>query len=45
MDKKGAYSCVKAPLYNGKPKEVGPLARMWENTTPISPIGQKQYKE
>lgn len=28
LDKKGAYSFVKAPRYNGKPVEVGPLARM-----------------
>lgn len=28
VDKKGAYSFVKAPRYNGKPMEVGPLARM-----------------
>lgn len=45
VDKKGAYSFVKAPLYNGKPMEVGPLARMWVNNKPISPIGQKLFKE
>lgn len=28
LDKKGAYSFVKAPRYEGKPMEVGPLARM-----------------
>jgi hydrogenase large subunit len=28
LDKKGAYSFVKAPRYNDKPMEVGPLARM-----------------
>jgi hydrogenase large subunit len=28
LDKKGAYSFVKAPRYDGKPMEVGPLARM-----------------
>lgn len=28
LDKKKAYSFVKAPRYNGKPMEVGPLARM-----------------
>lgn len=27
LDKKGAYTFVKAPRYNGKPMEVGPLAR------------------
>jgi len=29
--KKDAYSWLKAPRYNGKPFEVGPLARMWVN--------------
>lgn len=43
--RRGAYSFVKAPLYNGKPMEVGPLARMWVNNKPISPIGQKLFKE
>lgn len=28
LDKKGAYTFVKAPRYDGKPLEVGPLARM-----------------
>ncbi|RLB09970.1 MAG: nickel-dependent hydrogenase large subunit [Deltaproteobacteria bacterium] len=28
-DKKGGYSFIKAPRYNGLPHEVGPLARMW----------------
>jgi len=28
LDKKGAYSFVKAPRYEGNPMEVGPLARM-----------------
>jgi Ni,Fe-hydrogenase I large subunit len=28
LDKKGAYSFVKAPRYDGQPMEVGPLARM-----------------
>lgn len=28
LNKKGAYSYSKAPRYNGKPVEVGPLARM-----------------
>lgn len=28
LNKKEAYSFVKAPRYNGKPMEVGPLARM-----------------
>lgn len=45
MDKPEAYSFVKAPLYDGKPLEVGPLARMWVNNKPVSPIGQKLFKE
>jgi hydrogenase large subunit len=28
LDKKGAYSFIKAPRYNGKAMEVGPFARM-----------------
>lgn len=28
LEKKGAYTFVKAPRYEGKPMEVGPLARM-----------------
>lgn len=28
-EKKGAYSWMKSPRYNGNPMEVGPLARMW----------------
>ena len=45
VDKKDAYSFVKAPLYDGKPMEVGPLARMWITNKPLSPIGQKLLKE
>lgn len=30
-DKVGAYSWIKAPRYDGKAHEVGPLARMWVN--------------
>ncbi len=30
-DKAGAYSWIKAPRYQGKVHEVGPLARMWIN--------------
>ena len=30
-DKRGAYSWVKAPRYDGTVYEVGPLARMWMN--------------
>ncbi|MBW1981725.1 MAG: nickel-dependent hydrogenase large subunit [Deltaproteobacteria bacterium] len=34
--KSGAYSFIKAPRYNGKPHEVGPLARMWITNPPVS---------
>lgn len=39
-DKKGAYSFIKAPRYNGKPHEGGPLARMWITNPELSKIGQ-----
>lgn len=29
LAKAGAYSWIKAPRYDGKPYELGPLARMW----------------
>ncbi len=45
VDKKEAYSFVKAPLYDGKPMEVGPLARVWVDNTELSPIGQKLLKD
>jgi hydrogenase large subunit len=44
-EKPGAYSFVKAPRYNGKPCEVGPLARMWVANPELSPMGQKMLKE
>jgi hydrogenase large subunit len=31
VEKSGAYSWLKAPRYDGKAYEVGPLARMWVN--------------
>ena len=31
VEKEGAYSWLKAPRYEGKVYEVGPLARMWVN--------------
>jgi len=34
LDKKDAYSFVKAPRYDGKPMEVGPLARMLVSKNP-----------
>ncbi len=45
LDKKGAYSFVKAPRYDGQPVEVGPLARMWVSNPEFSPMGKKQMKE
>ncbi|MEZ0574475.1 NiFeSe hydrogenase large subunit HysA [Halodesulfovibrio aestuarii] len=44
-EKEGAYSFVKAPRYNGVACEVGPLARMWVENPPLSPVGQKMLKE
>ena len=41
VDKSGAYSFLKTPLYDGKPMEVGPLARLWISDTPLSATGQK----
>ena len=41
VNKPGAYSFIKAPLYQGRPLEVGPLARMWINNVPLSPVGRK----
>lgn len=45
LDKKDAYSFVKAPRYNDKPVEVGPLARMWVTNPELSAVGQKMLKE
>ena len=42
--KKGAYSFIKAPRYNGAPMEVGPLARMYvmgEET--VTQLGEKAF--
>ncbi len=39
--KKGAYSFIKAPRYNNKPHEAGPLARMWVTNPELSPVAQK----
>ena len=41
-NKKGAYSFVKSPRYNGKPHEAGPLARMWVTNPELSKIGQQK---
>lgn len=40
-DKPGAYSFIKAPRYNDRPHEGGPLARMWVTNPELSSIGQK----
>lgn len=39
-EKAGAYSFIKAPRYNGKPHEGGPLARMWITNPELSKTGQ-----
>ncbi len=39
-NKAGAYSFIKAPRYNGKPHEAGPLARMWATNPALSKKGQ-----
>jgi hydrogenase large subunit len=39
--KAGAYSFIKSPRYNGKPHEVGPLARMWITDPPVSDAAKK----
>ena len=41
-NKPGAYSFIKAPRYNGKPHEGGPLARMWATNPELSKIGQEK---
>lgn len=45
VNKPDAYSFIKAPTYAGKRVEVGPLARMWINNFPLSPVGQKALLE
>ncbi|WDP91801.1 MAG: nickel-dependent hydrogenase large subunit [Desulfobacter sp.] len=39
-NKAGAYSFIKAPRYNNKPVEAGPLARMWATNPELSKAGQ-----
>lgn len=42
--KRNAYSWLKAPRYDEKPHEVGPLARMWVNKEPqTSGLGEKAF--
>ncbi len=45
MNKKDAYSFVKAPLFNGYPLEVGPMARMWICNKPLSKEGQAFFNK
>lgn len=45
LDKKDAYSFIKAPRYDGMPVEVGPAARMWITNPPLSEVGRKMLKE
>ncbi len=40
--KENAYSFIKAPRYNDKPHEAGPLARMWVTNPELSKIGQEK---
>lgn len=43
-NKEGAYSWLKAPRYDGKVHEVGPLARMWIAKDPkIRALGEKAF--
>ena len=41
-NKKRAYSFIKAPRYNNKPHEAGPLARMWVTNPELSKTGQEK---
>lgn len=42
LNKRGAYSFIKSPRYNGKPHEGGPLARMWATNPELSATGRKE---
>lgn len=43
-NKAGAYSWLKAPRYDGKVHEVGPLARMWISKDPkVRSLGEKAF--
>jgi hydrogenase large subunit len=39
--KASAYSFIKAPRYNGRPHEGGPLARMWVTNPELSSTGKE----
>ncbi len=45
VDKKDAYSFVKAPRYDGAPVEAGPAARMWITNPPVSQVGRDLLKK
>lgn len=45
LRKKNAYSFSKAPRYNEKVLEVGPLARMWINNPLLSQYGKDFFKK
>ena len=45
LDKKDAYSFVKAPRYDGQSVEAGPLARMWVSNPPLSEVGRTMLKD
>jgi hydrogenase large subunit len=45
VGKPGAYSFIKAPRWNGKACEGGPLARMWVANPELSPMGKKALKD
>lgn len=45
LHKDGAYSFSKAPRYDGKVFEVGPLARIWINNPPLSKYGKDFLKK
>ena len=40
-EKESGYSFIKAPRFNDKPHEAGPLARMWITNPELSETGQK----
>lgn len=41
-EKATGYSFIKSPRYDGKPHEVGPLARMWITNPELSAVGQEK---
>lgn len=44
VDKRGAYSWIKAPRYQDRPCEVGPLARQWVGRdSQVTGLGEKAF--